>query len=923
MNVFDLFATISIDTGDYKRGLDEAEKENSNFEKSTISAFHSSDTLTNALKNAGNVSETLKNKISVLATQYDEAQDKVNELEEAFNRSVEANGNASNETRELAKKLSEAEKEAANLGAGLDELTGATADAGDKAQETGGKFFGLADKLKTGLANAAKVGTAALGAASAAVAALTKTSIEGYAEYEQLVGGVETLFKNNADTVMNYANSAYKTSGLSANEYMETVTSFSASLLQSLGGDTEAAAQYADTAVTDMSDNANKMGTDMEMIQNAYQGFAKQNYTMLDNLKLGYGGTKEEMERLLSDAEKLSGQKFDISSYADIVDAIHIVQTEMGITGTTAKEAATTIQGSVSAAKSAWQNLVTGIADENADLDGLIGNFVDSVSTAGENVIPRVEQILVGIGTTIEKLSPIIAEQIPPLIESVLPSLLSAGASLLAGLGNGILTAAPGLIEASAPIIVSLVEGVISALPTLVSSAVTIVTTLANGIAEQLPTLIPVAFDAIFQLADSLTDPDTLGNLLNAALEIILALANGLMEAIPELLEKGPKIVQNIVTAIIESAPKLLAAATELIAALGIGLVEAIIELPKYIGEVLMAIVNGFLDGVDRIKEAGSQLLAGLWNGITDKIEWLKGKVSGVVNTIKSWFTGKDGFDEHSPSRWGEQVGDYVMIGVGNGFTRRKGAAIGAAMASVGAIKEALEKSTLPQSAAAFGRSAAQAIANGMSEETPSILQNAEDIINSVKSKFDELSNYMAEKSNVADLEYQLWERTDGIGASDAEKYVRKLEMLNSQQENQKSVVEAAEAAYRAVAEQYGEASAESHEYKKALLEEKLALQDIIDKIREVSNAKARAFVEWAKTDLTMAFPTARVEFRDSAVGVSTAAAINAASAQPAPIVNLRAQMVTADGKVMAEYIADPLTDYMDANGTPILNPIT
>ena len=199
------------------------------------------------------------------------------------------------------------------------------------------KISSLSSKLGSGLATAAKVGAAAVAAAGTAIVAIGKQAVEQYAEYEQLVGGVETLFKQSSDVVQQYAANAYKTAGMSANEYMETVTSFSASLLQSLGGDTEAASKYADMAITDMSDNANKMGTSMESIQNAYQGFAKQNYTMLDNLKLGYGGTKEEMQRLLDDAEKLSGVEYDISSYADIVDAIHVVQTEMGITGTTAK----------------------------------------------------------------------------------------------------------------------------------------------------------------------------------------------------------------------------------------------------------------------------------------------------------------------------------------------------------------------------------------------------------------------------------------------------------------------------------------------------------------------------------------------------------------------------------------------------------
>ena len=267
----------------------------------------------------------------------------------------------------------------------------------------------MGSSIKTGLATAAKVGTAAVTTAAAGVAALTKASVQNYAQYEQLVGGVDTLFKNSSKKVQEYASNAYKTAGMSANEYMETVTSFSASLLQSLENDTEMAAEYANMAITDMSDNANKMGTSMEMIQNAYNGFAKQNYTMLDNLKLGYGGTKEEMERLLVDADKLSNSfnlQVDASgnlvySYADIVDAIHIVQDEMGITGTTAKEAGTTIQGSVDSMKAAWTNLVTGLGDENANIEQLFDDLVVTITGDGTEtnlgvmgtVIPRIKVI--------------------------------------------------------------------------------------------------------------------------------------------------------------------------------------------------------------------------------------------------------------------------------------------------------------------------------------------------------------------------------------------------------------------------------------------------------------------------------------------------------------------------------------------------
>lgn len=272
---------------------------------------------------------------------------------------------------------------------------------------------------------------AAIGtAAAASFIALTKSAVESYAEYEQLVGGVETLFKDSADIVQEYANNAYKTAGLSANEYMSTVTSFSASLLQSLGNDTEKAAHYADQAIVDMSDNANKMGTDMAMIQNAYQGFAKGNYTMLDNLKLGYGGTKTEMERLLKDAQSISGIEYSIDSFADVTQAIHVIQTNMGITGTTAKEAATTIQGSFSAVKASWQNLLTGMADETQDFDSLLENFIDSLGVAMGNILPRVSIVTKGIFQLVENLLP----QIPALIEQMLPYVLEGVASIVSGI---------------------------------------------------------------------------------------------------------------------------------------------------------------------------------------------------------------------------------------------------------------------------------------------------------------------------------------------------------------------------------------------------------------------------------------------------------------------------------------------------------
>lgn len=338
--------------------------------------------------------------------------------------------------------------------------------------EASRKTNSFADNLKTGLTTAAKVGAAAIGVASTAVTALTKSAVENYSEYEQLVGGVETLFKQSADAVIGYAENAYKTAGMSANEYMETVTSFSASLLQSLDGDTEKAAKKADLAITDMADNANKMGTAMESIQNAYQGFAKQNYTMLDNLKLGYGGTKEEMQRLLDDANALNAAQgnytnYSIESYADIVDAIHTVQTEMGITGTTALEASSTIQGSVSSMKAAWSNFVTGLGNDNADITELSTQLIESVVTVADNAIPVIETVLENIATAVTEYAPEMIEKFVSYAIDKLPDIVALGMRLVISLGKGIAENLPEIVRAALETVDVIVSTIIESLPEL------------------------------------------------------------------------------------------------------------------------------------------------------------------------------------------------------------------------------------------------------------------------------------------------------------------------------------------------------------------------------------------------------------------------------------------------------------------------
>lgn len=353
--------------------------------------------------------------------------------------------------------------------------------------ETGEKADALASKLKGGLATAAKVGGAAIVAAGAAAVAITKQAVENYGEYEQLVGGVETLFKSSADTVMQYAANAYQTAGMSANEYMTTVTAFSASLLQSMGGDTDAAAEKANLAITDMSDNANKMGTDMQSIQNAYQGFAKQNYTMLDNLKLGYGGTKEEMQRLLDDANALNAAQgnyanYTIDSYADIVDAIHTVQTEMGITGTTQLEASTTIQGSIASMKAAYENFITGLGDENANISELSAQLIESVGTVAENVLPVVETVLKNIAQAVQEDGPAMIEKFVSYAIEKLPEIISLGLQMVVSLVKGIAQNIPQIVTSVLNMMATIVQTIWDALPDIIEVGKNIVRGLWDGI---------------------------------------------------------------------------------------------------------------------------------------------------------------------------------------------------------------------------------------------------------------------------------------------------------------------------------------------------------------------------------------------------------------------------------------------------------
>lgn len=336
----------------------------------------------------------------------------------------------------------------------------------------------LASTMKSAFATAGKAAVkagkviaAGVAAGTVAMGKLVKSALDGYAGYEQLEGGVKKLFGKDAQKlVVEYAKNAYKTAGLSANEYMDTVTSFSASLISSLGNDTVAAAKYADIAITDMADNANTFGTSMEDIQNAYKGFSKQNYTMLDNLKLGYGGTQKEMERLLADASEISKVKYNINSFSDIIEAIHVIQDNQGIAGTTAAEAEKTISGSVNAAKAAWQNLLSGLADGNQDIDQLVNNLADSVMKAVNQIVPRLQTMAPRLVQAVQTLVSTLAPQLPGIINSVLPAMIEAATTLITGLAD-VLPDVMGIIIDQLPTIFNQIGGAIQKLfPSLVKT---------------------------------------------------------------------------------------------------------------------------------------------------------------------------------------------------------------------------------------------------------------------------------------------------------------------------------------------------------------------------------------------------------------------------------------------------------------------
>lgn len=564
--------------------------------------------------------ETLRQALANASESFGENDRRTQQWQIQLNNATAALNDMERELDRNNTALDEAEREMDDAADAADDLEEELDDAGDAADDSEGKFSKLGSTLKTvGVAMGAVVT-----ATAAAAVSLGKAVVEAYSEYEQLVGGVDTLFKESSAALQEYANNAYKTAGMSANDYMSTVTSFSASLISSLGGDTEAAVKYADMAITDMADNANKMGTDISSIQAAYQGFAKQQYTLLDNLKLGYGGTKTEMERLLADAQAISGIEYNIESYADVVDAIHVIQESLGIAGATAAEAENTIEGSMNSMKAAIDNLVVGFGNADADIEQLCNNVVDAFQDVLTNITPVIENIISALPTALNALLATVGDLLPTLLDTVV--------DLFSQVLTTLLTMIPQLVPAVIEAVMTIVNTLIENLPLLVDAAVQIIVSLVEGIGSALPQLIPAAVQAIITIVEGLIS--NLPMILDAALQLIMGLAEGLLAAIPTLIEVLPSIITAIVEFILGAIPQIIEAGIQLLTSLVAALPDIIVAVVEAIPQIIDGIITAVLDSIPLIIQAGIDLLISLVQALPEIITTIVAAIPEIIGSV-------------------------------------------------------------------------------------------------------------------------------------------------------------------------------------------------------------------------------------------------------------------------------------------------
>lgn len=671
---------------------------------------------------------------------------------------------------------------ASGFARGIKSVIGSVKNMNESMKDATNSASKMSSVMKGIGSSAIKVGKglAVAGAAAAtAVTALVSKSVGAFADYEQLTGGVETLFGASGRSVEEYAqsvgksvsdiqgkydslmsaqnavlenaNKAYMTAGMSANEYMDTVTGFSASLISSLGGDTNKAADYANSALVDMSDNANKMGTDMESIKNAYQGFAKQNYTMLDNLKLGYGGTQAEMKRLLGDAQKLTGQKYDISSFADITQAIHAIQTQMDITGTTAKEASTTISGSWGSLKAAFQNVLVGLTTGGDMFDQSLDALINTAVTFGQNIIPAIKGALSGVGYLIEGLAPVIGETIPPLINDLAPTLANSAVSLISSLVNGLTQNATQFSECLSNMIIVAVAGISTVVPQLLDAASKIVSNLMQGLTNSMPQIVNGAVTLIEGLVNGLVNNIPL--LIMGAVQLVASLANGLIANLPRIIDAGVNLITGIVSASYSMMPQIIQNGMQLVVNLAVGLVRAIPQLIAALPRITGAIVKGFksvnwfdlgLQLIKSIWEGIKSIGSEMWNGVKEKTSELWGGVKNVVseklNNIKSAYDAHGGGLKGATFAAIEGVKEYYRTGY-DAINQLTGGKLGEVVNAVGEKMEVVKG----KFSEAFGNvkntvmTIFENIKNGITEKISAAVNKVKEIFGSIADKVSDV----------------------------------------------------------------------------------------------------------------------------------------------------------------------------------------
>ena len=557
-------------------------------------------------------------------------------------------------------------------------------------------------KIGSAISTLGKTALVGLGAVTTGVIAIGKSALESYADYEQLVGGVDTLFKDSSKKVQEYSKMAYATANLSANEYMETITGFSASLIASLEGDTEKACEVGNRAIIDMSDNANKMGTSMESLQNAYSGFAKQNYTMLDNLKLGYGGTKEEMARLISDTAQMTDiqDKLNIKvnegdmSFGNIINAISVMQEKLGITGATANESATTISGSINAMKSAWANLVTDMANKDADLSTSINNVATTITQVAKNIGKIIPDILRGISVAItslvKEILPEALEQIPTLLKELLPVVKDLFVSII----NTIEEAIPQLMEVAKDIIPMLIEAICELMPMLLELGIEQMLTICEGLVEAIPNLITTMIDAIIKMCDSILN--NLDRFIDVAVDIIMAIVDGLVQALPTLIAEVPRIINTFCDKLYSLLPTILKLGVDIIVEIAKGLWDSRDVIIDNFWEILKAVFNVVTlinwtnlgkDVIkwikDGVKSLGDDIPKALTEIGKNALKWLKDTFMGGYSTGSGLISNiVSGISNVVSNLWSviSKVGGGALKKLGEYFTPTKMVTIGASL---------------------------------------------------------------------------------------------------------------------------------------------------------------------------------------------------------------------------------------------------